>query len=220
MASKWGLKTPPFPEAQGKAKFLIVAIDYFTKWIEAKLVATITRNQIKKFVWDNIVCRFGLPGEVERANCSLGEGIKARLGEENNNFVEEVPHVLWAHHTTIKTSNGHTPFSLTYGTEAVIPVEIGMPSLRCATVDQAANDEALLLNLDVIEEEREKATIQEEISKAKMEKYYNAKFRNIIFKPGDFVYRINEASHAKDIGKLGPKWEGPYEVLGALDKGA
>nr|GEZ73816.1 reverse transcriptase domain-containing protein [Tanacetum cinerariifolium] len=40
----------PFPEGQGKVDFLIVAIDYFTKWIEAKPVATITGNQVKKFV--------------------------------------------------------------------------------------------------------------------------------------------------------------------------
>ncbi|GKE10595.1 reverse transcriptase domain-containing protein, partial [Tanacetum coccineum] len=54
----------PFPEGPGKVKFLIVAIDRFTKWIKAKPVATITDNQIKKFVWDNIVCRFGLLGEI------------------------------------------------------------------------------------------------------------------------------------------------------------
>ncbi|GJV10135.1 reverse transcriptase domain-containing protein [Tanacetum coccineum] len=42
----------------------INTIDYFTKWIEAKPVATITGAQIKKFVWDNIVCRFGLPREI------------------------------------------------------------------------------------------------------------------------------------------------------------
>ncbi|GKA86335.1 reverse transcriptase domain-containing protein [Tanacetum coccineum] len=54
----------PFPEGLSKVKFLIVAIDYFTKWIEAKPVATITGNQVKKFVWDNIVCRFRLPGEI------------------------------------------------------------------------------------------------------------------------------------------------------------
>ncbi|GKC19853.1 reverse transcriptase domain-containing protein [Tanacetum coccineum] len=129
-----------------KVKFLIVAMDYFTKWIEAKAVATITGNQVKKFVWDNIVCRFGLPGEivsdnvkhpqsnglVERANQSLGEGIKARLGEGNKNWIEELPHVLWAHRTMIKSSHGDTPFSLTYGTEAVIPAEIGMPTYRTA----------------------------------------------------------------------------------------
>ncbi|GJR72214.1 reverse transcriptase domain-containing protein [Tanacetum coccineum] len=112
-------KFGPFPEGPRKVKFLIVAIDYFTKWIEAKAMATITGSQVKKFVWDNIVCRFGLLGEivsdngkqfsknpfkdwcenlnitqrfalvkhlqsnglVERANRSLGEGIKARLGE-------------------------------------------------------------------------------------------------------------------------------------------
>ncbi|GJW49031.1 reverse transcriptase domain-containing protein [Tanacetum coccineum] len=189
---KWGIDiSGPFPEAQGKVKFLIVAIDYFTKWIEAKQVATITENQNKKLVWDSIVCRFGLPGEivsdnvkqfrdnpfkewcdklnikqrfasikppqtngqVERANRSLGEGIKARLDEGNKNWIEEVSHVLWAHRTMIKTRNGHTLFSLTYGMKAVIPVEIGMPSLRCAEVNQAMNDEALLLNLDVLEEE-------------------------------------------------------------------
>ncbi|GJY10583.1 reverse transcriptase domain-containing protein [Tanacetum coccineum] len=123
---KWGIDIAgPFPEGPGKVKFLIVAIDYFTKWIEAKAVATITGNQVKKFVWDNIVCRFGLPGEiisdngkqfrdnpfkdwceklcirqcfasvkhpqanglVERANRSLGEGIKARLDEKRGEGV-------------------------------------------------------------------------------------------------------------------------------------
>ncbi|GJY85972.1 reverse transcriptase domain-containing protein [Tanacetum coccineum] len=66
---KWGIDIAgPFPEGPGKVKFLIVAIDYFTKWIEAKPVATITGNQVKKFVCDNIVCRFGLPGEIVSDN--------------------------------------------------------------------------------------------------------------------------------------------------------
>ncbi|GJR70154.1 reverse transcriptase domain-containing protein [Tanacetum coccineum] len=256
---KWGIDIAgPFPEGPGKVKFLIVAIDYFTKWIEAKAVATITGNQVKKFVWDNIVCRFGLPGEiisdngkqfrdnpfkdwceklcirqcfasvkhpqanglVERANRSLGEGIKARLDERSKDWIEELPHVLWAHRTMIKSSNGETPFSLTYGTEAVIPAEIGMPTLRTAEIDQAKNNEALGINLDLIEERREQAAIQEAKSKKKMEKYYNSRVRGTSFKPGDMVYRSNEASHAKDGGKLGPKWEGPYEVKESLGKGA
>ncbi|GJR24969.1 reverse transcriptase domain-containing protein [Tanacetum coccineum] len=62
---KWGINIArPFPKSPGKVKFLIVSIDYFTKWIKAKPVATITGNQVKKFLWDNIVCRFGLPGEI------------------------------------------------------------------------------------------------------------------------------------------------------------
>ncbi|GJV10990.1 hypothetical protein Tco_1352531 [Tanacetum coccineum] len=120
----------------------------------------------------------------------------------------------------IKTSNEDTQFSLTYGTKAVIPVEIRMTSLRCTEVNQAKNDEGLLLNLDILEEKRERAAVREARSKARMEKSYNAKARNASFRLGDFVYRSNEASHAKDNGKLGLKWEGPYEVIEALVKGA
>ncbi|GKB15555.1 reverse transcriptase domain-containing protein [Tanacetum coccineum] len=236
---KWGIDIAgPFPKGPGKVKFLIVAMDYFTKWIEAKAVATISGGQVKKFVWDNIVCRFGLLGEivsdngkqfsdnpfkdwceklnitqrfasvkhpqsnglVERANRSLGEGIKARLGEGNKNWIEEIPHVLWAHRTMIKSSNGDTPFSLTYGTEAVIPAEIGMPTYRTAVVDVVHNDDEIRLNLDLLEERRERAAIREAKAKSKM--------------------ISNEASHAMDGGKLGPKWEGPYEVTEVLGGGA
>ncbi|GJY25081.1 reverse transcriptase domain-containing protein [Tanacetum coccineum] len=66
---KWGIDiVGPFPEGPGKVKFLIVAMDYFTKWIEAKVVAIISGSQVKKFVWDNIVCRFGLPGKIVSDN--------------------------------------------------------------------------------------------------------------------------------------------------------
>nr|GEU90705.1 reverse transcriptase domain-containing protein [Tanacetum cinerariifolium] len=226
-----------------KVKFLIVAMDYFIKWIEAKAVATISGSQVKKFVWDNIVCHFGLPGEIvtdngkqfsgdpfkdwceklniiqrfasvkhlqsngliERANRSLGEGIKARLGEGNKNWLEELPHVLWVHRIMIKSSNDDTSFSLTYGTEAVIPAEIKMPTYRTAVVDAVHIDEELRLNLDLLEERRERAAIREAKAKTKMKKYYNARARGVTFRPGDFVYRSNDASHAVDGGKLGPK---------------
>nr|GEX21886.1 reverse transcriptase domain-containing protein [Tanacetum cinerariifolium] len=67
------------------------------------------------------------------------------------------------------------------------------------------NNEALGINLDLVEEKREQETIQEARSKAKIEKYYNARVRNTSFRLGDLVYRNNEASHAKDGGKLRPK---------------
>ncbi|GJT78638.1 reverse transcriptase domain-containing protein [Tanacetum coccineum] len=204
--NKWGIDiAEPFSEGPGKVKFLIVAVDYFTKWIKAKPVATITGNQVKKFVWDNIVCRFGLPGEivsdngkqfrdnpfkdwceklcirqcfasvkhpqtnglVERANRSLGEGIKARLDERSKDWIEELSHVLWSHRTMIKSSNEKTPFSLTYGTEAVIPAEIGMPMLRTMEVDPTKNNEALEVNLDLIEEKGNKQQFKKQKAKLK-----------------------------------------------------
>ncbi|GJZ87057.1 reverse transcriptase domain-containing protein [Tanacetum coccineum] len=194
---KWGIDiSGPFPEGQGKCEKLNIKQRF----------ASVKHPQTN--------------GQVERANRCLGEGIKARLGEDNINWVEEVPHLLWVHRIMIKTSNGDTSFSLTYGTEAVIPVEIRMPLIRCAEVIQVENDEELLLNLDILEERREKAAVREAKNKAIMAKYYNAKVRSTSFRPGDFVYRSNKASRAKESRKLGPKREGPYEVVKALRKGA
>nr|GEV81993.1 reverse transcriptase domain-containing protein [Tanacetum cinerariifolium] len=113
-----------------------------------------------------------------------------------------------------------TPFSLTYGTDAVIPIKNSMPTLRTAEIDMVQNDEALEINLDLLEERSEQAAIREERSKAKMEKYYNTKVHNTSFKPGDLVYQNNDASHVKDSGNLSPKWEGPYEAMEALGNGA
>nr|GEX42972.1 reverse transcriptase domain-containing protein [Tanacetum cinerariifolium] len=153
---KWGIDIAgPFPKGPGKVKFLIVVMDYFTKWIEAKAVVIITGGQ--------------------------------------------------AHQTMIKSSHGDTPFSLTYGTEAVIPTETGMPTYRTAAVDVVNNDDELRLNLDLLEERRERAAICEAKAKSKMMKYYNARVRGVAFKPSDFVYRNNAASHAVAGGKLGPK---------------
>ncbi|GJY07600.1 reverse transcriptase domain-containing protein [Tanacetum coccineum] len=181
---KWGIDiVGPFPEGLEKVKFLIVAMDYFMKWIEAKGVATISGSQVKKFVLDNIVCRFGLSGEIVSDNGAWGEGIKARLGEGNKNWIKELSHVLWAHRTMIKSSHGDTPFSLTYGTEVVIPVEVGMPTYRTAVVDTVHNGEELRLNLDLLEERRERAAIREAKAKLKMTKYYNARVRGVTFRP-------------------------------------
>ncbi|GKB59363.1 integrase, catalytic region, zinc finger, CCHC-type containing protein [Tanacetum coccineum] len=115
-------------------------------------------------------------GMVERANRILGEGIKARLDKRSKDWMDEVSYVLWAHRTMIKSSNGDTPFSLTYGTKAVIPAEIGIPTLWTTEIDMVQNDETLKLNLDLLEEKREQAAIREARSKAKMENTITLRF--------------------------------------------
>ena len=51
----------PFPLGTRQMKFLVVGIDNFTKWVEAEPLASILQQNIKNFVWKNIVCRFGVP---------------------------------------------------------------------------------------------------------------------------------------------------------------
>ena len=60
--AQWGLDIlGPFPTRTRQMKFLVVGIDYFTKWIEAEPLAKITQRNVKNFVWKSIVCRFGVP---------------------------------------------------------------------------------------------------------------------------------------------------------------
>jgi ribonuclease HI len=62
---RWGLDLlGPLPPAQGNLKYVVVAVEYFSKWIEAKPLATITSATVQKFFWQNIVCRFGVPKAI------------------------------------------------------------------------------------------------------------------------------------------------------------
>ena len=63
--TQWGIDiVDPLPLGKGQVKFLLVTIDYFTKWVEAKALTTITEAKIRNCVWKNIICRFGIPMTV------------------------------------------------------------------------------------------------------------------------------------------------------------
>ena len=158
----------PFPTALRQLKFLVVSIDYFTKWVEAEPFATITEKSIRTFVWKNIICRYEVPRvlvsdngkqfdngafrnfcsklgiqnhysspahpqaneQVEVTNRTLLKIITTRLKAAKGIWPDELPSVLWAYWTTVRTPTGETPFRLTYGADAVIPAEIGLTSYR------------------------------------------------------------------------------------------
>ena len=153
----------PFPKAVGNKKYLLVGTNYFTKWVEAEPLANIKDVDAKRFVWKNIVIRFGVPhvlisdnglqfdnkmfirycgelgitnkystpaypqgnGQTKAVNKVIVSGLKKRLDDAKGKWVEELPHVLWMYKTTPRRSTGETPFSMTYGAEAVIPLETG-----------------------------------------------------------------------------------------------
>ncbi|XP_071728801.1 uncharacterized protein [Rutidosis leptorrhynchoides] len=100
-------------------------------------------------------------GQVEVTNKEIVAGIKARLGLSQTKWVDEVPYVLWAHRTTPKRSTGETPFSLVYGTEAVIPAEIRVPTQRVLAFDIENNSFILCENLNLLEERRIMAAIRQ-----------------------------------------------------------
>ncbi|KAG6478323.1 hypothetical protein ZIOFF_061759 [Zingiber officinale] len=188
---QWGIDiVGPFPMATGQRKFLLVAVDYFSKWVEAEPLAKITEQMVKKFIWQNIICRFSIPrrlisdngrqfkgtlledwcksygieqhftsvaypqsnGQAEVANREILRILHARLNHLGGSWVDEVPGVLWAIRTTPKEGTGVTPFHLVYAGEAVIPVEVGVESVRIQCYD-GGNAERRNMELDLVDEE-------------------------------------------------------------------
>ncbi|GJV90795.1 NYNRIN-like protein [Tanacetum coccineum] len=141
---QWGIDiVGPFPEAPGRVKFLIVAIDYFIRWVEAKPVATISGVIIsdngKQFAINPFrewceelkikqdytsVAHPQANGQTEVTNRTILQGLKTRLGKAKGQWVKELPNVIWAYRTRAHAANRCTPFSLVYGSEAVLPSEI------------------------------------------------------------------------------------------------
>ncbi|GJX71064.1 hypothetical protein Tco_0308235 [Tanacetum coccineum] len=97
---------------------------------------------------------------------------------------------------------------------------IGIPTRRVIQEFDKRNKEALGLNLNLLEEQREITAIREARRKQQVEKYYDQRVHHKQFKVGEFVLRKNELSKVENTGKLGPKWEGPYEVVKTYGTGA
>ena len=69
-------------------------------------------------------------GQVEAFNKTIKNKFGRKLDGAKGAWVDELPRVMWAYRTTCRISTNQTPFSMTYGMEAVIPTEIGEPSFR------------------------------------------------------------------------------------------
>ncbi|MGV7343236.1 hypothetical protein PJI17_31555, partial [Mycobacterium kansasii] len=91
---------------------------------------------------------------MEAVNKVIKDHLKTKLKKAKGKWAEELPFVLWAYRTTAQSSTGETPFSLSYGSEAMVPVEIGLPTARVRNYREDRNSEQIAANLDLLEEMR------------------------------------------------------------------
>ncbi|GKV25969.1 hypothetical protein SLEP1_g35338 [Rubroshorea leprosula] len=241
----------PFMKGVGGVTHLIVGVDYFTKWVEARPLSSLTSKKVEDFVFSSIICRYEIPnrivadngtqfncssfrdfcssygiklqfisvyhpesnGMVESVNKVILKGIKPRLELHKARWADKLNNALWAYRTTSRTATGETPYHLAFGTETVIPIEIGVPSFRVTHFDEGRNGELLRENLDLLDEVREKARLRTLVYKQKIANFYNKRVRPRTFKVGDLVLRKAGLTGFKTrFEKLAPNWEGPYIV--------
>ncbi|XP_072078170.1 uncharacterized protein [Arachis hypogaea] len=155
-------------------------------------------------------------GQVESANKIILLGLKKRLDSKKGAWVDELASVLWSYRTTEQSSTKKTPFCLTYGVEAVIPVEIGEPSPRLLLtgVEEA-------MDKDLVDEVREMAHLSEVALKQRIALRYNTKVFRRELEERDLVLRRNDIGPpSPGEGKLAANWECPYRIKEVLGKGA
>ena len=139
--------------------------------------------------------------------------MKTKLEDLKGNWVEYLPEVLWAYKTTQKAATRETLFALAFGTEAVAPLEVGIKSPMIELESEEHNDEALRLNLELLDEKREQVQRRTEEYQRKTARYYNKKVMPRSYMPSDLVLKkLLPAKKNPAHGKLGPNWEGPYII--------
>ncbi|CAA0840169.1 Unknown protein, partial [Striga hermonthica] len=136
-------------------------------------------------------------GQVEVTNRIILNGLKMRLEKASGTRVDELTSVLWAYKTTPR-STGETPFSLVYGMEALLPIEVELQSKWSSTYEQGQNEELMMAALDTIEELREQTSTRVETYKQRMRASHDRKVKVRRFEVGDFVWkRIDVLKHGK-----------------------
>ncbi|KAL0430497.1 UNVERIFIED_CONTAM: hypothetical protein Sradi_0675700 [Sesamum radiatum] len=110
-----------------------------------------------------------------------------RLGDAKGNLVHELPGVLWANRTIPRESTQETPINLVYGTEAILPAEIGEETWRVRFYDNTRNLESTREDLDLVEEKRETTERRICLYKSKIARAYDNKVPPHKFEEGDLV---------------------------------
>ncbi|RVW86214.1 hypothetical protein CK203_046126 [Vitis vinifera] len=209
------------PKSSSGHEFILVAIDYFTKWVEAASYARLTSSRVASFIRSHIIYRYKVPHEL--------------ISDRGVHFRADVDTLLQRY--------GATPYSLVYGMDAVLPVEIEMGSLRVALEQQISEADWAQTRLDqlnLLDERRLRATyhvirglIRDPRGKLRpnwSEPYFRqrsdefifsfisrrqGKIAEIIDRPlqrGDSVLRVIRGLIRDPRGKFKPNWREPYFI--------
>ncbi|GJU89693.1 reverse transcriptase domain-containing protein [Tanacetum coccineum] len=204
--SHWGINIlGPLPTTSGNLKFLAITIKHLTKWVEAKPVTTANEKQLEKFIWEHVICRFGAPKAITSKDdkqfkegifvnfCSglkmkqtfspitdhvdIMNNIEKQLARSQQGWADDLARVLWVHRTLPRNSQGESPFTLTYGSEAIPP---STESLTLISKEHNSKDKRKE------GEDREVTFIEEDYYQNKLQKYHDTRSSCSRFKLGNF----------------------------------
>ncbi|CAL8992919.1 unnamed protein product [Prunus brigantina] len=158
-------------------------------------------------------------GQAEATNKTILRILSKMVYEYQGSWSVHLPDALWAYRTSPRSATGFSPYSLVYGSEAISPVEITIPTARVAAVNDLEWDvktcsDWRLLDLEAADERRMEAEKRMALYHKTVAQAYNRTIKPQAFKQGDLVLKVVEHVRRQVSGpsKFAPQWEGPFAV--------
>nr|GEX10161.1 reverse transcriptase domain-containing protein [Tanacetum cinerariifolium] len=224
----WGIDfMGPFPSSKGN-KYILVAVDYLSKWVEAKALPTndarvVVKVMIKYAVTHRLATAYHpqTSGQVEVSNRGLKRILERTVGGNRASWSDKLDDALWAFRTAYKTPIGCTPYKLVYGNSCHLPIELehmAYLALKHVNFDLNTAGDHRKLQLNELNELHDQAYENSVIYKERTKNLHDSKIKNGIFNVGDQVLLFN--SRLKIFsGNLKTRWFGPFTITQVFPHG-
>ncbi|XP_020426586.1 uncharacterized protein LOC109950853 [Prunus persica] len=164
-------------------------------------------------------------GQAESSNKLIINIIRKMLEKNPKHWHEKLSEILWAYRTSKREATDMTPYALTYGHDAILPMEIAVQSLRIAHQHSLIGEDysqAMLLELEGLDASRIDTLNNLLAGKQVVSRAYNKRVKNKSFEEGEIVWKavLPLGTHIASYGKWSPTWEGPFIINQILGLGA
>eukprot|EP00253_Pinus_taeda_P022860 PITA_22860 len=220
--AKWGINYLTCnPRSAGGHGYIIVAVDYFTNWVEVMPTLSEDGHTAAHFLFNHVISWFGVPQAIvsdhgKHFRNHMMTELTTQFGLRHDRSTPYYPQANG------QDATGFTPFQLVYGLEATLPIGCEIPSLKLVVelLPDTTLVEECLLYLERLDETHRLASLAIEAQKKRVKTHFDHTVHPHSFVERDLVLLYDQANDKLGVGKFEPMWHGPYIVKRVLQKGA